>query len=620
MSGVIRQPKKKVVKVVKKVVKKVKRTRGFLDEPTPDGIIGDQQQQSRGNLSDDSSSDDAEAELRGRRALVNRDVLSRFVERQTGLCEEAEVLPGREKPVISNEMKEALRARKVTKDAAERAKQGTDVRDAADASPVTPASFIAAPVSPTPSPPPGFSGIDIQPVTPVPVPDISAEPMEEAQASPTPPPAAPSPLPALDGGMWSFEDKPTKETARMPMWCTREYLHSNRYVRLHDELVDLVKYLRPTREEQAMRELVVTEIEEFTQELFPGSQLIAFGSMVTGLILPTSDVDMTICYDVAAQSMQETYQCMDRLAHFIVKKGLCEDSFPQVIKGAKVPIVKFTHKDTWIDVDISFNSPNGRVNSEMVVRYTTQMPIIRPLVTVVKYFLQQRSMHEPFTGGLGSYAISLMVIAFIQHHPAWQPYGDSSLCSAGGLLMDFFRFYGAMLDYETTGIDVATCRFFRKTPRDRNERFFLIDPQNPQNNVAGSARQLESIKSAMRHAFLALASDSFPYVPEEEKSAEHPYICKRPTLLSRVIHIDHAMLDRRAKVVQAYERWVEKNPTRGAHDVSEEYRQSQVDGARITKCVQDLIREHAPQLLDARDSNGKLMYQQTAEGEEIYEL
>lgn len=38
---------------------------------------------------------------------------------------------------------------------------------------------------------------------------------------------------------------------------------------------------------------------------------------------------------------------------------------------------------------------------------------------IIKYFLQQRDMHEPYRGGLGSYATTLLVISFLQHHPIY---------------------------------------------------------------------------------------------------------------------------------------------------------------------------------------------------------
>eukprot|EP01059_Diplonema_ambulator_P005180 TRINITY_DN14935_c0_g1_i1.p1 TRINITY_DN14935_c0_g1~~TRINITY_DN14935_c0_g1_i1.p1 ORF type:complete len:575 (+),score=225.83 TRINITY_DN14935_c0_g1_i1:31-1725(+) len=547
-------PKKKVI-IKKKVVRKVKRVRGFAEEKAED-VDGKNAKEV-----DQSSSDESiELGVKRRKTLVNANILERFVDKQTGFFIEADVAPPREVPLVSQELRDKLRQRRESL-----GKQAQPQNE----------EMMRAPVTPPP-------------LSPVPDADLPRTQSGSSMGSPF--------ALADASGMVSFDqdDGPNIPTQHMPMWCTRRYTHRSRYVRLHDECVDLIKYLQPTFEEEVMRKKVVIEISDIAQELFPNSYVLSFGSVVTGLLLPTSDVDMTIMYEDIEGDEERLHASMDKLANYLATKGICEDAYPQVIKQTKVPIVKFTHKETWIDVDISFNSPNGRVNSELVVRYCKQMPIVTPLVMLVKYFLQQRSMHEPFTGGLGSYAVSLMVIQFIQQHPAFHEGGDPARAGIGGLLMDFFRFYGAMFDFQNIGISVHQGTYFRKNRQEMNDRatFLLQDPQNPGNNVASSSRQLTSIKSAFHHAFLALASDSFPYVPEREKSAEHPSISHRPTLLSRVIHIDHAMLDRRDKIAQAYEKWVTANPTKNPRDYLEMFEDEQISGSNITTILQSLLGEH----------------------------
>ena len=472
-------PKKKIIKK-KIVVRKVKRIKGYTDEkPAVDEPHSD--------IDRDSDSDVEDTHMKKRSKLVNQNMLDRFSEKQTGMFIEADAAPARETPLISQDLMDKMKNRRV--------KMAAAASEANNNSPLT-----------------RFDS-------------------EMSVASGSPPPEQVS-TPLL-GEMISFSsDKEEVPHHRMPMWCNGEYTHDNRYIRMHDEAIDLVKYLKPTHEEDVMRKRVVLDMSDLASSLFDGSRVVTFGSIITGLILPVSDVDMTIVWSGIPDTEELSYeQClysaMDKLADHIAKNGICEEAYPQVIKQTKVPIVKFTHKDTWIDVDISFNSPNGRINSEMVVTYCKQHPVATPLVTLVKYFLQQRSMNEPFTGGLGSYAVALMVISFLQHHGGFQPGSDPATVGLGGLLMDFFRFY-VLFDYQGVGVSVKDRSFFRKTREQQNDRaaFLLQDPQNDQNNVASSTRQLSSIRSAFHHAFLALDCD-FPYVPEAEQSAEHPNIKNR---------------------------------------------------------------------------------------------
>ena len=46
----------------------------------------------------------------------------------------------------------------------------------------------------------------------------------------------------------------------------------------------------------------------------------------------------------------------------------------------------------------------------MCARYIEQFPAVRPLVLLFKYFLAQRGLNDTYTGGVGSFMITLMVV------------------------------------------------------------------------------------------------------------------------------------------------------------------------------------------------------------------
>ena len=95
---------------------------------------------------------------------------------------------------------------------------------------------------------------------------------------------------------------------------------------------------------------------------------------------------------------------------------------------ATVPLVKLQaplgditpggHADD-IRIDITFGGVCGRLDEHagiaaaaLVRRLTRLLPELRPLVLVVKHFLCQQSLNDPYTGGLSSYGLVLM-LAFI---------------------------------------------------------------------------------------------------------------------------------------------------------------------------------------------------------------
>jgi non-canonical poly(A) RNA polymerase PAPD5/7 len=67
-----------------------------------------------------------------------------------------------------------------------------------------------------------------------------------------------------------------------------------------------------------------------------------------------------------------------------------------------------------VSVDVSFDVPNGPMNVPKIKKYLKRYPALRPLVMVLKCFLQQRRLNEVFSGGIGSYCLILMVVSHFQ--------------------------------------------------------------------------------------------------------------------------------------------------------------------------------------------------------------
>lgn len=59
----------------------------------------------------------------------------------------------------------------------------------------------------------------------------------------------------------------------------------------------------------------------------------------------------------------------------------------------------------------------GPQEADRILNYMIAFPPLRPLTLVIKQFLAQRGMNEVYTGGLGSYAVLLMTMNFLQQHP-----------------------------------------------------------------------------------------------------------------------------------------------------------------------------------------------------------
>ncbi|CAI5994794.1 unnamed protein product [Closterium sp. NIES-64] len=88
----------------------------------------------------------------------------------------------------------------------------------------------------------------------------------------------------------------------------------------------------------------------------------------------------------------------------------------QVIGQARVPIIKFLEIESGVSFDISFDTSNGPETAKFIRKSMKAMPALRPISLVLKLFLQQRGLNEVFTGGIGSYALLVMIMAHLQTH------------------------------------------------------------------------------------------------------------------------------------------------------------------------------------------------------------
>ena len=66
----------------------------------------------------------------------------------------------------------------------------------------------------------------------------------------------------------------------------------------------------------------------------------------------------------------------------------------QVVAKAKVPIIKFVENESNVNFDISFDVPNGPIAAGFVRDLMDTLPPMKPLVLVLKIFLQQRAFNE----------------------------------------------------------------------------------------------------------------------------------------------------------------------------------------------------------------------------------
>jgi non-canonical poly(A) RNA polymerase PAPD5/7 len=369
-------------------------------------------------------------------------------------------------------------------------------------------------------------------------------------------------------------------------------------IRLHNEIVAFVNLMSPTAAEMSLREGVVESVTRLGSSTFgDGAKVLPFGSQVTGLCLPGSDVDfvvrlppppkggergggadddddddddggMTDATTTAAKA-DENANPLRRFANVMLNvygtrsellEGEDENdsadvvvvvvdggggrgggreylSYLEVIENTRVPLVKFTIAPHDIDVDVCFDQPHGPESADLMHRFMESMPPLRPLTFVLKYFLASRDINKPFTGGIGSYLLQLMIVSYLQHRAredmARGHGAGGRHYNLGSLLLDFLELYGVDFNYVTTGISVRhDGYYFPKGLSERRNSFWqptrpfglaMENPLDPTADVGAGAFRMQMIQRIFGHAFRTLLA----YVSEPAEHAD--------SILARII-------------------------------------------------------------------------------------
>ncbi len=88
----------------------------------------------------------------------------------------------------------------------------------------------------------------------------------------------------------------------------------------------------------------------------------------------------------------------------------------------------------------------------LVKEYLSENQLIQPLILVLKQMIMVWGFNDPYTGGLSSYALFLLIVSFLQ---AKQTPTEFNQVNLGRILLDFLKYY-AELDVKKFAIACST--------------------------------------------------------------------------------------------------------------------------------------------------------------------
>lgn len=299
-------------------------------------------------------------------------------------------------------------------------------------------------------------------------------------------------------------------TENTPVNPSAPRIHTDQLCRLHKEITDFISYIQPRAYEHAVRRHLVSRMRTIINSMWSDTDVRVFGSFAAELYLPTSDIDLVIVSESYAWYDVPKYATKRHLRDLGAKLRMAGMTEIQIIAKAKVPIIKFVDPLTNISVDISFENASGMVANETFQRWKAAYPAMPILVLLVKHYLSIRGLNEPYSGGLGSFSVTCLVISLLQLLPSVRSGRIDPRLHLGVMLLEFLELYGKNFNTEVVGIRVdedAPGYFLKQDISDTRERptksyqLVIQDPNNPINDVSRSSHAIRLILACFSDAY-----------------------------------------------------------------------------------------------------------------------
>ncbi|XP_057578067.1 terminal uridylyltransferase 7 isoform X6 [Hippopotamus amphibius kiboko] len=291
--------------------------------------------------------------------------------------------------------------------------------------------------------------------------------------------------------------------------------------------IQCYKDFSPTILEDQAREHIRQNLENFIRQEFPGTKLSLFGSSKNGFGFKQSDLD--VCMTINGLETAEGLDCVgtiEELARVLKKHSGLRNILP--ITTAKVPIVKFFHLRSGLEVDISLYNTLALHNTRLLSAYSAIDPRVKYLCYTMKVFTKMCDIGDASRGSLSSYAYTLMVLYFLQQRNPpvipvlqeiykgekkpeifvdgwniyffdqidelptyWPEYGKNTE-SVGQLWLGLLRFYTEEFDFKEHVISIRRKSLLTTFKKQWTSKYIVIeDPFDLNHNLgAGLSRKM----------------------------------------------------------------------------------------------------------------------------------
>lgn len=161
---------------------------------------------------------------------------------------------------------------------------------------------------------------------------------------------------------------------------------------------------------------------------------------------------------------------------------------------------------------MSFNKLDGLYQVNEVLKSFKIYPEIRHLIFLIKIFLRQRDLNNTYMGGVGSFLLFCMILAFLRDYKRKiiENRGAEELKTVllSEYLLKFIEFYGINFNSAREQIVMAgNGKIVNKLNRDPN--FSLLSPQYDSHDIGSAAFRIRDVFSCFKNRFHFMTNFNF---------------------------------------------------------------------------------------------------------------
>ena len=321
---------------------------------------------------------------------------------------------------------------------------------------------------------------------------------------------------------------------------------------LQKDLIDYEKYNKAIMKNKIpLIEKLINLIQNAVNEVNPEYQVKIYGSYANGLCVPWSDLNIVLInknfpitlkninnsednfsdleegminnfYDlelVSRSSSSESTKSANSTANNLLypllmnlknQSWIKQYNFNEYIFGAVLRLITSEEYGKMsIDINVENEKHNGLRCVNLVKSYIKEYVALKPIIIALKSLLKNSNLNNPFTGGLTSYGLILMVVHYIQF---LMDNDENEKNIIGNVFYGFLFHYGVKFDFSRYIIVSLPNSMNNKENSNmgispNNRELVIIDPLNNKNNVAKSNYQYMNLKMALMIAFMVTKED-----------------------------------------------------------------------------------------------------------------